>query len=95
VFSDDFQPSSTSNVVIPGGTLAANTAYSFTLIYDERIVGTDANGSGITTFQLFDDRTTGDFTTGNAVVPTPEPSSLALGLIVVGLLANRMRRKAA
>jgi len=28
VFSDDFQPSSTTSVVIPAGTLIPNTAYT-------------------------------------------------------------------
>jgi hypothetical protein len=88
VFSDSFLPSSTSSVTIPGGTLAAGTAYSYDLIYDERIDGT----AGISTFALFDNRTEGDFTT--ALVATPDPSSLALSLTVLGFLALRLRRKA-
>ena len=91
VFSDNFLPSSTTDVVIPGGTLAANTAYSYELIFDDRILGTDINGSGIATQQEFDTRTFGDFTTGSATVP--EPSSLALGLIVLGFVAHRLRRR--
>ncbi len=93
VFSEDFLPSSTTSVVIPGGTLAANTAYSYELNFDDRIEGTDTNGSGIPTQQEFDTRTFGDFSTGNLVAATPEPSSLALGLTVLGLLVHWLRRK--
>jgi len=89
VFSDNFAPSSTTSVTIPGGTLAAGTAYSYELIYDDRFDGTDANGSGISTFQLFDNRTEGDFTT----TAVPDPSSLALSLTVLGFLALLLRRK--
>ncbi len=91
VFADNFLPSSATSLVIPGHTLAANTAYSYELIFDDRIEGTDANGSGIATQQEFDTRTFGDFTTGSASVP--EPSSLALGLTVLGFMALRLRRK--
>jgi hypothetical protein len=74
VFSESFLPSSTSSVVIPGGTLAADTKYRYELIYDERIDGTDP-----TTYQLFDNRTFGYFT-------TPEPSSVAILLTTLAFL---------
>jgi hypothetical protein len=88
VFADNFLASSTASVVIPGGTLAADTAYSYELIYDDRIYGVDTNGSGIPTQQEFDTRTFGNFTT------TPEPGSYAAVLLVLGslILLARLRR---
>jgi MYXO-CTERM domain-containing protein len=90
VFADNFLASSTTGVTIPGGTLAANTAYTYELIYDDRIDGTDANGLGISTDQTFDTRTFGTFTTS---ATTPEPGYFAIvALGLAGLFVVRRRR---
>ena len=82
VFSQNFLPDTTTSVTVPGGSLMANTEYTFDLIYDNRIDGTN---SGVATYQLFDNRTDGTFTTGLGVVATPEPASA--GMMVAGALS--------
>lgn len=87
VFSDGFLAPGTTSLVLPGGTLAANTTYSFELDFSDRINGTDPNG--IPTLVGSDVRTDGTFTTGAAVVATPEPGALLLvggGLLLLGVI---------
>jgi hypothetical protein len=90
VFVGTARPSSTTSVLIPAGTLTANTAYSYELIYDDRVDNFDLNGSRIATQQLFDTRTFGSFTTA-----APEPGYFPiLALLSVVMLVNRGRRSA-
>ena len=67
VFQDDFQSPSSTQALIPAGTLAPKTTYTFELDFSDRlIVGSTTQG--------FDNRTDGSFTTG----PTP-PVAPVLG----------------
>jgi hypothetical protein len=50
-FGAEFLPNTTTSVTIPGGTLAPNTTYQWEMNFDNRIDGTDINGSGIPTQQ--------------------------------------------
>jgi hypothetical protein len=82
------QTASLTNFVIPASTLAPNTSYSVLLTFDDRIGTTD--GNNVDQFQLFDTKTEVDFTTGAANVP--EPASLGLVGIGIGLLAAARKR---
>ena len=90
-------PSTATDIVVPGGTLAAGQGYYFNLLYSDRIVST--NDAGIVLTQFYDIGTGGDFGTAGAV---PEPSTWAMlltGFLGIGLVARRqairLRAKAA
>ena len=90
VFTDGFLAPGTTSLVLPAGTLAADTTYTFELDFSDRINGADANG--IPTLVGSDVRTDGTFTTGSAVVATPEPGTLLLvggGLLALGVMRKR------
>lgn len=80
-FSQAFLPNSTTSVVLPANTLAANTGYQFDLDFSNRINGSDAQSAF--TLDSSEVRTDGFFTTG-AAVSTPEPSTIAFS--VAGML---------
>lgn len=90
VFDAGFQPGTATSVMVGANTLAANTAYSYFLIFSNRTLGTTTSGK--TDFGPvfgFDLRTDGSFTTGAAA--TPEPVSM--GLVVSGLALMALRRR--
>jgi hypothetical protein len=92
IFSQGFLDPSTTNFELPANLLDPNTVYSFELDFSDRINGSD-DASGLPTIMGFDMRTDGQFTTGDAVAPAPEPATLALfGAALLGL---RRRRKQA
>jgi hypothetical protein len=96
VFSDGFLSGSATSLMLPGGTLAANSTYTYELDFSDRINGSDP-GSGVPTFLGSDVRTDGTFTTGSAgaITTTPEPGTLML--MGSGMLAmlGAIRRKLA
>ncbi len=91
VFDASFLPGTSTSAFLAANTLAGNTAYSFNLVFSNRVIGTTT--SGTTDFGPlfgFDLRTGGSFTTGDAVA-TPEPYSL--GLVFSGLALIALRRR--
>jgi hypothetical protein len=96
VFNAGFLPSASTSVNLPANTLLPNTVYQFRLIFSNRVVGTYDSGEA-TFAPLFgyDFVTTGDFTTGQigGSQAIPEPSTLALLPVGLGLLALVRRRR--
>jgi hypothetical protein len=90
VFSQGFLSPSTTSIFMPGGTLAAGQGYTFDLLFDERITGTD--GTTPNTI-FFDTHTGGAFTT--SAVPEPEAwTMLVLGLGGLGAILRRRTSRA-
>ena len=83
----------TTSITIPGGTLLAGGSYTFDLLFDNRIGGSDyINGYPVT--QFYDTHTSGMFSTAAGAVP--EPSTWAMMLIGfggLGLAVSRRGRK--
>ena len=92
VFATDALDPSTTEITIAANTLMPGVDYSFDLLYDNRINGTDPNGNAIT--QFYDSHTSGDFSTE---APVPEASTWAMLLAGFGGLAfaGFRRRRAA
>lgn len=90
VYSSGGLPDTTTSITIGAGTLTAGGSYTFDLLFDNRITGSDyINGYPVT--QFYDTHTDGSFATAGAV---PEPSTwamLLMGFIGVGVM---MRRRA-
>ncbi len=85
VFSQGFLDPATTSIFMPGGTLAAGQSYTFDLVFDDRITGSD--GTTPNTI-FFDDHTDGSFTT--AAVPEPATwAVLALGMAGLGAALRR------
>lgn len=72
-------PDTTTSITIPGGKLAAGQTYTFDLLFDNRIVGTD-DLSGLPVTQFYDTHTDGTFTTSSAGAVS-EPSTWAMMLV--------------
>jgi hypothetical protein len=89
-FTDGFLAPGTTSLILPAGTLAADTTYTFELDFSDRVNGTDP--TGIATLVGSDVRTDGTFTTGNAVV-APEPGTASLAGVVLVLAALLRRAK--
>jgi hypothetical protein len=87
VFSDTFQPATTTGVTLPGDTLLPNHAYAYDLDYSDRLTVT-SDGADNPALLGFETRTEGSFTTG--AVPEPATATL-LALGTVALLARRRR----
>lgn len=88
VFTDEFLAPNTTSLLLPAGTLAPNTTYTFELDFSDRIDGTDPGG--VPTFVGSDVRTDGNFTTG---LVTPEPATVVLaacGLLVLIAFKRRI-----
>jgi hypothetical protein len=88
VFSTDGLPASTTQVFMPGDSLAAGQDYTFDLLFDERISGTNMDGLPTTLF--FDSHTDGAFSTA-----VPEPATWTMMILGFGGLGLTLRRRAA
>ena len=86
VFGQGFLDPSTTSIFMPGGTLASGHSYTFDLLFDERINGSD----GVTPNVIFfDTHTDGTFSTA----AIPEPGAWAMLLFGFGGLGALLRRK--
>jgi hypothetical protein len=93
VFSTGALSDTTTSITIPGGTLAAGGAFTFDLLFDNRIGGTaEVNGLPVTLTQFYDTHTDGTFTTAAGTVP--EPSTWAMLLVGFVGLGAMIRRRA-
>ena len=89
VFSTNgLDPSTTTSIFMPGDTLAAGQDYTFDLIFDNRISGTNSDGLATTLF--FDSHTDGAFSTA-----VPEPATWTMMILGFGGLGLTLRRRAA
>lgn len=89
VFSDEFQPDTSTGALIAAGILSPDTAYTYELDYSDRLNG----GSGPFTVQGFDVRTDGSFTTGAAATPLPPTWTMMLaGIAGFGFIAHRRKK---
>ena len=86
VFSTDGLDASTTSVFMPGNTLKAGQDYTFDLLFDERISG--SNGDVPTTL-FFDSHTDGSFSTA-----VPEPATWTMMILGFGGLGLTLRRRA-
>jgi hypothetical protein len=91
VFDSGALATTVTNVTIPGGVFVAGQTYTFDLLFDDRIVGTDANGVPIV--QFYDSHTGGSFSV--AAAAAPEPSTWAMLFIGFAGLGALMTRRAA
>ena len=83
IFPVSFAPADTGGVTLAGGTLTAGHAYTYELIFSDRVLES-GDGANFAPQAGFDLRTSGDFSTAAAV---PEPQGWALllgGLTVLG-----------
>jgi hypothetical protein len=86
VFSPAGFSDTTTSITIPAGTLLAGGAYSFDLLYSNRITGFDSINSYPVT-QFYDTHTDGAFSTA-----APEPSTwamLLMGFVGLGVMVRR------
>lgn len=88
VFSENFLPSDTDGITVPGGTLLPNHSYRYRLVYSGRF---NAPGTGalFQPLNAFDYYTEGTFSTA-----VPEASTILLtGIaLLTGALAHRTRK---
>ena len=80
---------SATGIFMSGGTLAAGKTYTFDLLFDSRIVGSDGD---VGTEIFFDSHTGGTFSTAAAV---PEPSTWAMMIIGLAGVGAALRRRSA
>jgi hypothetical protein len=92
VFQQSFLSPSTTSIFVAANTLAAGSAYNIDLDYSSRITTTNAGFGNASSIIGFEQRTEIGFTTAAASV-VPEPSSLALALLGVGVALVFQRRR--
>ena len=93
VFGANFLSPTTLGIDIPANTLSATKTYRVEFDFSDRV---NEISAGVPTFQGFDVRTVGKFTTGAVAVSVPEPGSWGLMLAGLGFVGSalRLRRKA-
>jgi hypothetical protein len=93
VFGTDGLSDTTTSITIPGGTLAAGGSYTFDLLFDNRIGGSDfINGYPVT--QFYDTHTDGSFSTAAGAVPEPSTwAMLLIGFAGIGCAGYQSARK--
>jgi hypothetical protein len=90
-YSSGTLPDTATDIVVPGGVLAAGQGYYFNLLYSDRIVSTD----DITLTQFYDIDTAGNFATTAGTVPEASTwAMMLLGFAALGFLGYRNSRKA-
>lgn len=87
VFSDEFQPDTTTGVTLPANTLLPNHDYNYDLDFSDRVFVT-SNGADNPAVLAFDTRSDALFTTG--AIPEPATATL-LGMGAAALLSQRRR----
>jgi PEP-CTERM motif len=95
VFSSPALPTTATSVTIPGGRLLPGQSYTFDLLFDDRITGTDPD-SGVFVTQFYDTHTFGSFSTAAGAVPEPTTWAMMLiGFAGLGFAGYRASRKGA
>lgn len=93
VFSNSFLSAATTSTTIPADTLASGTAYTFALVFSNRVNGTNASGnSSFGPLFGFDLRTEGQFATA-PTAGVPEPGTTTFMAFGMGLLAWWRKRR--
>jgi hypothetical protein len=93
VAGDGFLPSDTTSVSIAGGTLKPGQAYTFEVLFSDRITGFD-DVAGVPTTQFYDTRTDAAFSTAAGAVPEPSTwAMLLIGFAGLGFAGYRSSRK--
>jgi hypothetical protein len=89
VYSSGGLSDTTTSITIGAGTLAAGSSYTFDLLFDNRIGGSDyINGYPVT--QFYDTHTDGSFSTAAGVVPEPSTwAMLLMGFVGLGVMVRR------
>ena len=91
VVNDGFASPAQTSFLIGANTFTAGDNYSMEAVFSSRFDGTDDNGSGIQTTQLFDEHTEADFSVPAAAVP--EPGAWALMILGFGGAGVALRRR--
>jgi PEP-CTERM motif len=87
VFSTGALSDTTTSITIPGGTLAAGGSFTFDLLFDNRIGGSDSLPP---VTQFYDTHTDGSFTTATTAVPEPSTwAMLLMGFVGLGAMIRR------
>lgn len=95
VFEEDFlRTTTTTQIVVPGGTLLPDQLYGYELIYSNRVISSDDPGDAMFPALLaFERRTGGRFETGAVPVPGPASWTLMTTGACLAVLVYRRRQR--